>query len=92
METMGIVQARTNISRIISEGKPVEIRSPKGTSIILSKADLERRDKRIEELEIALIMKEMDLAELSDEPRFTTEEVFQIVFKGEHGLLDKKNC
>ena len=75
MEALNVSETRKNLSKILLEGKPVEVKHPKTSAVILPKVAWEKKEQRIKDLEIELLMKEMDLAEARHEKKYTTEEV-----------------
>ena len=87
MEIMNVAEARKNISKIIHSGTIVEIRHPKTSVVILPKEEWEDKERQIKNLELALLMKEMDVVEAQNNPKYTTEEVEQIVFGEDNGKL-----
>lgn len=68
MQTMTVREFRDNLSQIFKSGKPVEIRHPTHPVIVMPKGHYEA-------MEIDLMMALMDVAEMTSQRKYTSEEV-----------------
>ena len=75
MESMGVSEARKNLSQIISNGKRVEVSNPHNRVVVVPKDEWQRTQNKIVELEKELINLEMDAVMARNEPKLSSEEV-----------------
>ena len=75
MESIGVTEARKNLSKIISKGKSIEVSNPYNRVVILPKQEWQRMQHKISTLEKELINHEMDAVMARNEPKVTSEEV-----------------